>query len=173
MHVLTALNAIRDPHIVQMLISVSEGASAWTIASITACAALVLALREQHRLALGLLTAILSSTVMLIGLKALIARPRPPAPFFAYHETWWSFPSGHATLAMTLYGFLALLICRSGASKPLRLIGIACTTAIILVIGFSRLYLGVHYPSDVIAGYTVGAFAIWLGMRAVQYFETS
>lgn len=72
----------------------------------------------------------------------------------------YSFPSGHATNAVTVYGILAFLLWRFIPTSWGRKLLILFSTIMILTIGFSRIYLGVHYPSDVLGGYFAGAF--WL-----------
>jgi undecaprenyl-diphosphatase len=95
-------------------------------------------------------------------LKHLLPRVRP-APFFEVAmPRFSSFPSGHALLALSLYGMLAWLI----ASRLSSVTGRACVwtaaAALILAVGFSRVYLGVHHFTDVVAGYAAGA--VWLSV---------
>ncbi|MDO8499064.1 MAG: phosphatase PAP2 family protein [bacterium] len=107
------------------------------------------------------------STVTTVVLKAVIGRSRPAEVFAYYAEHSPSFPSGHATVAVALYGFLAYFIYKnfSGWKKN---IGVALLSVAIVLIGFSRLYLGVHYLSDVIGGYSVGG--LWL-CGSTYYFN--
>ena len=106
-------------------------------------------------------------------LKAVFQRTRPSLFQSDYTASFYSFPSGHATVAVGFYGTLALLV-------ALRLVGwqrwtvAAAGVALVLLIGFSRLYLGVHYPTDILAGYlsaalwvsTVGsALLLWRSVR--------
>jgi undecaprenyl-diphosphatase len=79
-------------------------------------------------------------------LKAIFVRPRPAAALALVHETSWSFPSGHAMVSLSVLGFLAW----RAASRPWATV--ACL-ALALLIGTSRVYLGVHYTCDVLAGY--------------------
>jgi undecaprenyl-diphosphatase len=98
-------------------------------------------------------------------LKILFHRGRPLNSVFI--ETDFSFPSGHATIAITFYGYLAYLIIKSIKRKYNWLV-ITLAGLIIFFIGFSRLYLGVHYLSDVLAGYLVGALFLILGIRLTK-----
>lgn len=81
----------------------------------------------------------------------------------------YSFPSGHAMHAFALYGILTFLLWRHIEKKSRRIILIVVSTVVILLIGISRIYLGVHYPSDIIGGYLAGALwlavSIWLFQR--------
>ncbi|MDQ4083896.1 MAG: phosphatase PAP2 family protein [Actinomycetota bacterium] len=96
-------------------------------------------------------------------LKYLFQRPRPELFESDYTASFYSFPSGHATIAVAFYGTLALLV-------ALRLQGwhrwavLAAGAALALLLGLSRLYLGVHYPTDILAGYL--AATLWTGAVA-------
>lgn len=92
-------------------------------------------------------------------LKNTFQRLRPDT-FFLVTETSFSFPSGHALATMCFYGMLAFFIMRETSSWPLRLWVATLTLFLSLAIGISRIYLGVHYPTDVVAGYAVGF--MWL-----------
>ena len=96
-------------------------------------------------------------------LKIWIRRPRPELPDPLLHPLTFSLPSGHAMNSTIAYGMLTFILLTIW--KPSR----ALTTAIIMMaalliagIGFSRVYLGVHYISDVVAGFAVGVF--WVGL---------
>jgi membrane-associated phospholipid phosphatase len=91
-------------------------------------------------------------------MKLFFAKPRPELWARLISETSFSFPSGHAVGSMVVYGFIAYILARE---LPIyRRYIYAVTSMLIIAIGFSRLYLGVHYPTDIIAGYGVGL--LWL-----------
>lgn len=113
-------------------------------------------------------------TVSVIGamavseiLKRTIERARPPLEWHAVVETSYSFPSNHATIAAALYGFLAYIAWKLAPQKWRGAL-VALCALIILLVGFSRLYLGVHYPSDVVAGSILGGLFAFLGIRAAE-----
>ena len=83
-----------------------------------------------------------------------------PDSFFLVQENSFSFPSGHALVTMCFYGMLAFFLMRETKSWPVRLLIATLTIILSLIIGISRIYLGVHYPTDVVAGYAVGF--MWL-----------
>ncbi len=89
---------------------------------------------------------------------------RPPESFFAYLETGYSFPSAHAAMSFACYGFIVYLVWRSATSQSFRTIAVLGLSVLIGAIGFSRLYLGVHYLSDVVGGYALGAACVWLAI---------
>jgi undecaprenyl-diphosphatase len=90
--------------------------------------------------------------------KLTFHRPRPTYAVYAEHS--FSFPSGHATIAVAFYGFVGYLIMRLAQGWNRKVNIFSVTFLFIIAIGFSRIYLGVHYISDVWSGYLVGA--IWL-----------
>jgi undecaprenyl-diphosphatase len=97
--------------------------------------------------------------------KILFHRPRPL--YAVFQETDFSFPSGHATIAVAFYGYLAYILVKSLRKRsgwPISLIAFL----IIVLIGFSRLYLGVHYVSDVLAGYLVGTVFLIAGIVGTE-----
>lgn len=97
-------------------------------------------------------------------MKLVYHRPRPSNPLVNPLQNF-SFPSGHATSAFIFYGLLVYLIWKTNLSKPLKWLAASFFILVALAIGFSRVYLRVHYPSDVIAGFCIGfawiCFAIW------------
>ena len=106
--------------------------------------------------------AILAGTVMLAdlsseGLKLLYGRPRPdlvPHGSYVYSA---SFPSGHSTLSAATFLTLATLIASLEPNRGVKIMVYLLAVALVLAIGFSRVYLGVHWPSDVLAGWSLGA----------------
>ena len=93
------------------------------------------------------------------ALKEIVQRPRPEG-FRLIAETGYSFPSGHSMVAVAFYGFLIWLILRYEEDRILRWIWSLALFFVVIMIGISRVYLGVHYFSDVVAGYCVAA--VWL-----------
>jgi membrane-associated phospholipid phosphatase len=93
-------------------------------------------------------------------LKRTFHRPRPPLPWLA-SATGFSFPSGHSLVSLTVYGFLAYLVYKNIKRPWLRNLLVVILLFLPIFIGISRIYLGVHFPSDVLAGWTMAAF--WIG----------
>jgi undecaprenyl-diphosphatase len=94
------------------------------------------------------------------GVMHLIARPRPPREDWATHASGWSFPSGHATTATLTAGLLVIaVVLRASRATPLVALVVGCWGA---VVGLTRVYLGVHWFTDVLGGWLFGVG--WLGL---------
>ena len=108
---------------------------------------------------LGLLTgvAVGSGAILENAMKHAFARPRPDIVPHLVDVYTLSFPSGHAMLSAMAYLSLGTLLARAQASTRLRALVFAISLLLTLVIGFSRVYLGVHWPTDVLAGWAAGA----------------
>lgn len=117
---------------------------------------------------IGLYLAVIGSEAFTYLAKQWFARPRPELAY--YLENSYSFPSGHATAAVSFYGFIAYYFYRRQKTRARKLMVLISALAIILLIGFSRLYLGVHYLSDVLAGYAVGLVWLAAGVGIGKWF---
>jgi undecaprenyl-diphosphatase len=123
---------------------------------------LFLGLRLGHRKQLAMFVASVGGAALLNGiLKSGFQRERPSL-MRLIEETGYSFPSGHSMAAFALYGALAYLLWRHVGNRGGRIVLIGLCSLVILCIGLSRIYLGVHYPSDIIGGYL--ASGVWLGL---------
>ena len=103
---------------------------------------------------IGLVIGINLITITILNqlFKFILQRPRP-TEYRIINESGYSFPSGHSMISMAFYGFLIYLIYKYVKNKKLKYISIALISILIIFIGISRIYLGVHYTSDVLAGF--------------------
>lgn len=132
---------------------------------------LYLIVRGQMQSALLLLGAITTGSLLVLMLKLGIDRPRPELVTHLTHVDSPSFPSGHATSATLVYLSLGLLLSEAQNRKRDKVFFLASALFIAALIGISRVYLGVHWPSDVIAGWGLGAaWAVswWLVVRILR-----
>ena len=100
-------------------------------------------------------------------LKGLIGRPRPKFLDVAT-ATSFSFPSGHATMSMAVYGFLAYAIARAMPAGPWLRAIVASAAILILAVGFSRIFLSVHFTSDVLGGFAIGGIWCLIGITVCR-----
>ena len=145
------------------------GASAGTTTIVLLTTAALLWSRHWRE-ASFVIVANVGGLVLIRALKAWFARPRPSAEVVMSitHPHSLSFPSGHALSAMVLYGSLVLATVAIGNVRLTRVATVVALVAVPLM-GFTRVYLGVHFPTDVLAGWTLGFAWVWLaylGYRA-------
>src|SRR5215467_9665219 len=130
-----------------------------SIAFLTTLFAILVAIwlsKGMKRQAVWLMIAVGGSVILDVSLKLSFHRLRP-VPFVGTAPTTYSFPSGHALSSFCFYGVLAGLLCARIQSRVIRALIWTGAGALVLAIGLSRIYLGVHYPTDVIAGYIAAA----------------
>ncbi len=131
----------------------------------------------QKRIALGVwfFSSILLGEITLKLLKHFVARPRPATNGELALAHGFSFPSGHALASALFYGSLALLLCFSNANARLKTIGAIILLFWIFLMAYDRVFLGVHYPSDVLGGFCLGiawsccSLALYLGVLKRPY----
>ncbi|GGD81314.1 phosphatase PAP2 family protein [Paenibacillus nasutitermitis] len=133
--------------------------------------AVVLAIVLKHRREIILFVGtLLGSWLLNATLKSLYQRARPDIHRIVT-EAGFSFPSGHSMSAFSLYGILTYLLWRHLPSRGWRIALILFSLCMVLGIGLSRIYLGVHYPSDVIGGYWVSACWVTLCIRLFMIWQ--
>jgi len=125
-----------------------------------------LLLRRCWHTAAYWVAAVLFSQVLVKLLKFTLGRARPFDLYPGAAIEQFSFPSGHATSSMVIYGFLAFLLMRRQTS-PVRVSISAAAVTLIVLIGLSRLYLGAHWLSDVLGGFSLGL--AWIALLAMVY----
>ena len=124
-----------------------------------AAATLILSVYRKFNELISLYLSVVGSVLFVYLGKMAFQRPRPETAL--YFEPTWSFPSGHALIAVSFYGFLGyLLMTQKGESFRTKVNIFFATVILALLIGFSRIYLGVHYLSDVYGGFLLGT--LWV-----------
>lgn len=119
---------------------------------ICALCVIILAFVKNKKYGLAISINIFISTILNIILKNIFVRPRPEG-YRLIQAGGYSFPSGHSMASVAFYGFLIYLIFKKINNKYIKWILITILSILILAVGLSRIYLGVHYASDVIGGY--------------------
>jgi membrane-associated phospholipid phosphatase len=126
---------------------------------------------HKNWFSIRVLTISLSSLVLMMLLKALFRRKRPLSPLL-HAAKGLSFPSGHAIMAVTFYGLLVYIIMNSGMHEFARWLLVIASVLLILLIGFSRVYLRVHYASDVLAGFVIGLLWLLISLNVLNHLES-
>jgi undecaprenyl-diphosphatase len=156
-------NAVRSDSFTTFFSFITIFGNWWFVIPCTVLSCIFLYHNKQWRLIPSLLFVLTSAEVTTYVLKILVARPRAFDALVI--ETDSSFPSGHAMIALALYGFLIYVVMRCVKTIWLRNASIAAFGVLIMLIGVSRLYLGVHYVSDVFMGYCIGGGALFVCTR--------
>lgn len=119
-------------------------------------------LRKKSRYSIKISAIALSSLLIMVGLKLLFNRHRPLIPLLE-PARGLSFPSGHAFMSVCFYGLLMIIIWKEEKPHPmLKWVLLLLVISLLLMIGFSRIYLRVHYFTDVLAGFCIGFFWLFL-----------
>lgn len=167
-HAASQLIAVfRDPAIIPPFARVTILGTPPVVGGLLVVACLLLWLVRRTVAAAGLLLSTLGASAFCLLGKLAFQRPRPLEAVVL--ESSFSFPSGHATVAIAFYGFLGYLLIRSTSRWNLRVYLFFATAALVLLIGLSRIMLNVHYLSDVWAGYLVGALWLIIGISLNEW----
>lgn len=150
----------RAPALTRLAEGISAVGGTTVLAVLALCVAGWLAWRRewQHAVLVGVATG--GAGLLVPLLKNLVDRPRPPVVDRLMVETSWSYPSGHSLGATAVLGVLTMVAVARLSQRLARVAVVAAGVLLIVMIGVSRLYLGVHWPSDVVAGWLVGG--LWL-----------
>ncbi|MEO6660938.1 MAG: phosphatase PAP2 family protein, partial [Burkholderiaceae bacterium] len=162
--VFSSLQGLRTAWVDGLMVAITEVGSVRVAVPVIGAVALLLAAKRCWRTLAYWFAAVGFAQVLVWALKLSVGRARP-SPIYAGIEQY-SFPSGHATSAIVLYGFLAFLLAR-GRSARFKAVVSAMAAGLALLIAFSRLYLGAHWFSDVLAGLSVGLG--WVALLAIAY----
>lgn len=143
-----------------LMLVITYSGSYVLVGGLTCLTALSFFIHKHKFRILPLLIAVGGSAASVYFLKHIFYRARPLTEAL-YLESSSSFPSGHATMAMALYGFIFWAVYKFDHHK-IKKIFLIFLGILIPLVGISRLYLGVHYLSDVLAGFAIGLFWLWL-----------
>ncbi len=116
-------------------------------------------------------TAMVGGSFLVFILKTAVHRVRPRTGITLIQIGGWSFPSGHAMMSIIFYGMLVYLIIRMMQSWKLKVLAVAVAGFMVFMIGLSRIYLNVHYLSDVLAGYAGGLFWLTVSITGIEAYK--
>lgn len=159
---------LRNPLATRFFLSVTHLGGPIAITLLTCTLLILLLVSEEVNLAKGLIVAVAGSALLDVIVKYSSGRVRPRIIKALTVELTPSFPSGHTIATTTLYGFSAYVFCILFPASSATTLVVASAVGIILAVSLSRLYLGVHYTTDILAGYVVGVVFIFLGIKVAM-----
>ena len=124
---------------------------------------------KNKKIGISIFSNLVIITILNQLIKRILQRPRP-TEYRIIEETGYSFPSGHSMVSMAFYGYLIYLIYKYVKNKYLKWISIVLLSILICSIGVSRIYLGVHYTSDVLGGFLLSISYLVIYISAVNKF---
>jgi undecaprenyl-diphosphatase len=125
---------------------------------------------HQNWFSIRIITISLSSLVLMFLLKYLFQRKRPLSPLLKAAKGL-SFPSGHAIMAVTFYGLLLYILWHTINTSWLKYLLAVLLIVLTILIAYSRVYLRVHYASDVMAGLIIGVLWLWISLFVLNQLE--
>ena len=165
--------SLASPVLTGFLTIVTDIGSPLGTGILTAIAFGLLVWRKFYSLAWLVVIIVGGSAILDEVLKLIFRRTRPDLLLGGQHLSSYSFPSGHATGAICFFGFLIWLSWNHLKSPLLKWLAITGSIIMILLVGFSRIYLGVHYPTDVIGGYFSGGSWLIIFLSGYYFFQKS
>ncbi|MDY6807764.1 MAG: phosphatase PAP2 family protein [Actinomycetota bacterium] len=163
---------LRVPVLTDLAFVVTAVGNTVVLALVVTIAAAGLAMRGHRDEAILVAAGSIGGYVLMVGIKQLVARSRPPLPDRLFAIDTYSFPSGHAMISMVVFGLLAVAAHRSSSWVCAHPLVLLLAPAASIAIGCTRVYLGVHWASDVVAGWVLGALWVMLCAWISRRFAT-
>ncbi len=160
-YVIEKVQSLITPKLTSVMQVFTALASTWSLVTLAAISIVIMLWQHKRWEALFLLLALGGGVGFNLLLKWLYRRERPSIHRLV-EESGYSFPSGHSMAAFIFFGMMAMLLTLFVVSRAVKIVILLAAVVLILLVGISRIYLGVHYPSDVLAGFTAGG--VWLVM---------
>jgi len=158
------LQSLRSPLGDRLLVTITGWGSGWVLYAFTVLLSVWLVWRRHWRLTVHWLSTVAGVSVMTLALKHYTAVERPP--LLDTSTLSYAYPSAHASLSVAVFGFLAVAIARELRSNW-HWVPYSASVFLVVAIGFSRLYLGVHWFSDVLGGWSLGL--AWVALLGIAY----
>ena len=152
------LQRLRSDELTALAVGITEVGATKSIILVTLVTAGFLLIRGHWHGAVSIAVSVAATQGIVYAIKSVVARGRPPASSAFVEAAGYAFPSAHAASGVALYGLLALFVLRRVHGRT-RIAACLLALAGVGSIGLTRIYLGAHYPTDVLAGWLVGALA--------------
>lgn len=151
-----------SPQLTSLIVILTQLGSAYATLGLGTAAAAWLFLRGDRGIAVLLAATVFGERLVMDGFKIIAGRPRPAFDAHPVMTHSSSFPSGHSANSMAVFVAIALIVAPPAWRRPV----VAFAALMAVLIGASRPYLGVHWPSDVIGGWALGLIAVWIALKA-------
>ena len=161
----------RTPVVTKIMAAFTHLAGTATITAGSLFIILYFLFKKRFDYLIAYASAILGGSILVLVLKVAIHRKRPAAGISVAGAGGWSFPSGHAMMSVIFYGMVLYFTIRHMRSWELRVFMVMAAGFIVFLLGLSRIYLEVHYLSDVLAGYTGGLFWLTMCITALEAYR--
>ena len=165
--IISLIQSFQSPALTNFFLTVTKVGDAHIVIFVGIFVAVILYLKKKYFYAHGLLISLLLSGALTYIIKNTIERARPLNGLIM--ESGFSFPSGHSLLATTLIGFLIYIIYKYHDSHTFKITAITILSILLVCVLISRIYLGIHYPTDVIAGFLCGLLSIVITLMLKRY----
>ena len=158
--------SIRNDSLTKILTIITNIGSAYSLISLTFLISLIATIKRK-KLPINTIINLISVFIISQIFKAIIRRPRP-AEIFLVKASGYSYPSGHTMVSFAFFTFIAYSLLEKIDNKILKMMIRLITLLLVIAIGFSRIYLGVHHFTDVLGGYLLGLsyLLVFLNIRA-------
>ena len=156
LRIINLISQFRTDSLNHLMLFITYLAKGETIVIGVILASIILFLFKKKAYLYSLLISVIGGQIFVWIIKNIIERPRPPLTEALVTETSYSFPSGHSFVAVTFYGLLFFFISQSVKKRYQKNLSLIIGLILIILVGFSRIYLGAHWPSDVLASYASG-----------------
>ena len=163
-----AIYSIRNSTLNDIFIGITQIGEWYSVALLLVIISALFWIFKKRSYILPFAIAVISSGIIGYVSKFIIDRERPDQQFALVIEKTDAFPSLHSATVSAILGFLIYFVWKENDNKNSELVFTILSILLILLVGFSRLYLGVHYLSDVIVGYLVGVFCVLVGILIFQ-----
>ena len=150
---------------------VTLAADTFEVAGVAVILTLVLLFRHWGRQSFLLATSLAIELSVFLVANAIVKRSRPHVRHIGGTPSTYSFPSGHTAATIALYGGIAVIVCAVTTQRGLRILAWTITVLLTVAVGFSRVYRGDHYVTDVVAGALLGIAALWSAVFIIRVVQ--
>lgn len=161
------LEHLASPFFDKFFSAVTDLGSPTALILLTFLVSLVLIYNRRRLEGIFVAATMLTGWGLMDEIKILVGRPRPAGEHLTY-ASGYSFPSGHSMLSLVFYGFVVYVLLTTGVVKS-KMTAILIAALLILLIGVSRIYLNVHYASDVLGGFIIGGILLLVSVRLMNW----